>query len=231
MAKDETRDQFVPMMFPSELMRRERADPSAPQVTPARDAEEASAAGLELLVSDKGEGQAAPRAYVFRQARVVIGRSSICDLRLDDPKRIASGQHAAIVDCGDHFELIDLGSKNATFLNGEALAPEQPYRLGAGDTVEIGEFTIAIGRVAPPSAGLEDRTVLAPDAVNPFAEEAGELKAVLRRLAVRYAGEPAAERDEALSAALEAALAGDPPREVAGVLARLLARLSGGETG
>ena len=69
---------------------------------------------------------------------LVIGRSSKCDLRLDDS--FASQRHARIFSRGGEAILEDLGSTNGTFLNGTQVV--RPEALRPGDQVTIGDCEI-----------------------------------------------------------------------------------------
>jgi hypothetical protein len=66
--------------------------------------------------------------------RVVAGRSSECDIELDDPT--VSRRHAVFVQRGDDWWVVDLDSTNGTQVNGVA-AVEQ--RLRPGDRIELGD--------------------------------------------------------------------------------------------
>ena len=68
--------------------------------------------------------------------RHVVGRGSVCHLRLDDPK--VSSVHAELIWDGDGWKIRDLGSRNGTFVQG--------VRVEAGQLVEIepgAEFSFA----------------------------------------------------------------------------------------
>jgi two-component system, cell cycle response regulator len=67
---------------------------------------------------------------------VTIGRGTDCDLRLDD--NLASRQHARLVAAasGQVYSVVDLGSTNGTFVNGQLV--EDPYALQDGDKIRVG---------------------------------------------------------------------------------------------
>jgi DNA-binding response OmpR family regulator len=71
--------------------------------------------------------------------RVVLGRDPQCDIVL--PGRLVSRQHAVISRVGQIYTLEDLGSRNGTAINGDALAG--PHVLHDGDRIELG----GIGRL------------------------------------------------------------------------------------
>lgn len=86
-------------------------------------------------------GNAASRVFPLTSPINVIGRSAKAQVRIDD--KAISSQHARIVQqSGRHF-LIDLGSMNGTFLNGQRLTSEQPVALSFGDSVQVADTVMA----------------------------------------------------------------------------------------
>ncbi|HSV38867.1 MAG TPA: BTAD domain-containing putative transcriptional regulator [Nocardioidaceae bacterium] len=71
-------------------------------------------------------------------APVVIGRHGDCDLVLSDEQ--ASRRHAQVEAGPRGFVLVDLGSTNGTFLNGQRVEGATP--LGHGDRIEIGHAVV-----------------------------------------------------------------------------------------
>ena len=82
------------------------------------------------------------RAFSFAKDRVAIGRAQSNDVRLANPFRLVSRQHAEIRQEAGVFWLVDLGSKNATWLNGHRLEAERPHSLHHGDRFRVGDFEI-----------------------------------------------------------------------------------------
>ena len=82
------------------------------------------------------------------QAEIVLGRSddrtlTYPDLDLTPHGAIEHGvsrTHAAIRRSEDKLLLIDLGSANGTFLNGQKVAPETPRILRDGDEIRLGRL-------------------------------------------------------------------------------------------
>lgn len=72
--------------------------------------------------------------HALRGSRVVVGRSSDCDVPLDDPT--VSRRHAALVRRGEEWWVVDLESTNGTQVNDE---PTAEQRLRTGDRIEFGE--------------------------------------------------------------------------------------------
>jgi pSer/pThr/pTyr-binding forkhead associated (FHA) protein len=75
--------------------------------------------------------------YCFSETEILIGRSTECDVLLDNPG--VSRTHAKLLVQGDKIMLVDLLSGNGTYLNGQRVtqAPVLP-----SDTIGIGKFTL-----------------------------------------------------------------------------------------
>jgi len=96
-----------------------------------------------LLVSgpDAGPDGGHQRTYEISTPLVILGRGTDCDLRLVDPG--VSRHHAEIrVEDGD-VVLVDLGSTNGTFVNGQ---PVRRIALADGTRVTLGRTTLVFRR-------------------------------------------------------------------------------------
>ena len=73
---------------------------------------------------------------------MIAGRSRESDIQLDSTK--CSRTHALIRLEGKSLTLIDLRSKNGTFVNGTQLAPNAGHYLTVGDKIRFGDqkFTL-----------------------------------------------------------------------------------------
>jgi hypothetical protein len=85
----------------------------------------------------------AGRRYTLTGPLTVIGRSSACDVALDDAS--ASRRHAELRRRGGKTVLVDLDSTNGTLVNGRRVR-EAPLR--AGDRITIGTTTIVFERAS-----------------------------------------------------------------------------------
>lgn len=79
-----------------------------------------------------------PSTVKLDKMRLTIGRSSRNDICIGDP--FASRLHAELVSEGDNVLLVDNGSANGTYLNGQRVTGA--IRLEVGDLIRIGETEI-----------------------------------------------------------------------------------------
>jgi pSer/pThr/pTyr-binding forkhead associated (FHA) protein len=71
---------------------------------------------------------------------VTIGRMPTNQIVLANDNQV-SGRHAEIHPNAQGYTLIDLGSINGTFVNGQRLTSNVPYLLKVGDTIRTGQTT------------------------------------------------------------------------------------------
>ncbi len=85
-------------------------------------------------------------------ARLLIGRSPSCGLRLSNPH--ASSEHATVTWTGLHWEIKDLGSRNGTFVDGAKIDPGKAVKLAEGSRLAFGDPDAAwvVLNDEPPSA-------------------------------------------------------------------------------
>jgi hypothetical protein len=79
--------------------------------------------------------------YTIDQRVIVIGRSSDCDVHLDDAN--VSRRHAEVRRIADGYSLVDLGSTNGTEVNGQRI---QETALMNGDVISVGTTRITFER-------------------------------------------------------------------------------------
>lgn len=90
-------------------------------------------------------------------ARVIVGRSPGCEMRLDD--RRVSGEHAAIFYEESHWRIRDLASSNGTSVNGTTLKSGERHVLLQGDQIAFGSSDVIwefIDEAPPPDRGILD---------------------------------------------------------------------------
>ena len=88
------------------------------------------------------QGPTGGRAHQLGSVPVTMGRSSECDIPLEDD--YASGRHARLFPQGTRWFLEDLGSTNGTFVDGKRITSATPLRIG--QPVRIGTTTFELRR-------------------------------------------------------------------------------------
>jgi ABC transport system ATP-binding/permease protein len=83
--------------------------------------------------------------YPVAQPRVDVGRGTDNDLTLAFPT--VSTHHARVLADSSSCRIVDLGSANGTFVNGEEIPVKEERVLHDGDEVQIGPFTLVFHRV------------------------------------------------------------------------------------
>lgn len=95
--------------------------------------------------------------YEFDQTRVVIGRGRAADILLPDPS--VSQAHAVVRQQDVRCVLVDDGSTNGTYVNGQRVVPGRPKPLRNGDRIRVGVFEIGFDSgIAVPESTSADRT-------------------------------------------------------------------------
>lgn len=110
---------------------------------------------FHLLI--KGADQAIPVTLMAGQ-QLVLGRTQPDDfpkpsLDLSLYNAIEHGvsrQHASILRDGQTLTLVDLGSTNGTYLNGQPLDPHEPRPLRDGDDIRLGRLRVSYYEVHIP---------------------------------------------------------------------------------
>ena len=100
--------------------------------------------------------------------RFLIGRSTECQLSLDDP--LVSRKHALLVVSDDQVEVQDLGSRNGVLVNGEKIAGL--HRVDHGDRIMVGsqEMTLSVVLAAgPPTRRASDVPAVSPVTITAMA--------------------------------------------------------------
>jgi pSer/pThr/pTyr-binding forkhead associated (FHA) protein len=103
--------------------------PDPPHAEPPKEGHEGRGTPVHYWVEYRGN------TIELRGGQLLIGRSAMCRLVLDDP--LVSRQHAEFRQVGDSVFLFDLKSVNGVFLNGKRVDQKQEVR--PGDKVLIGE--------------------------------------------------------------------------------------------
>jgi pSer/pThr/pTyr-binding forkhead associated (FHA) protein len=89
------------------------------------------------------------------QRQTLVGRSSRCTIVLES--RLASREHCVLERSGAAVTLIELGSKNGTWVNGERVTRRR--QLATGDEIRIGSDHLEVVDTARPVDGEPRRPV------------------------------------------------------------------------
>ncbi|MEM9056503.1 MAG: FHA domain-containing protein [Pseudomonadota bacterium] len=95
----------------------------------------ATDASAARLIVSHGEKEIA--THPISQRQILIGRRMDCDIRIDCKN--ASRHHAQIFKVLHDAYVLDLDSKNGTFVNGRRVAK---HALRNGDVISIGNFRL-----------------------------------------------------------------------------------------
>ncbi len=96
-----------------------------------------------MTVPDEKNGT---NRFELKEGETVIGRHPDCDIVVE--VGAVSRFHAKVILRGNQFMLVDQGSRNGTFLNGQLIADEEPLR--EGDRVRICEVELTFHDDAVP---------------------------------------------------------------------------------
>jgi two-component system, NtrC family, response regulator AtoC len=94
-----------------------------------------------VVMSPTGTGS----VPVPAQGTLVLGRAVECDVRIEDTK--LSRRHAEL-RCGATIALVDLGSRNGSYVRSERVPPNVPVPLRVGDAIAIGSTLLTLQRAA-----------------------------------------------------------------------------------
>jgi pSer/pThr/pTyr-binding forkhead associated (FHA) protein len=92
---------------------------------------------VALLIVTQGPNAGA--RFLLDLDVISAGRSADSDIFLDDVT--VSRAHAEFRRLGDSFAVVDLGSLNGTYVNGERV---DEARLRGGETIQIGRFHLVL---------------------------------------------------------------------------------------
>ena len=91
------------------------------------------------VISEKKE----PRLFELIRRITYVGRSGITDVQIKD--RYVSREHLLLRKSGDKLLVMDLRSKNGTFINGSQIRPGTEVEVKDGDSIVVGVSVICVG--------------------------------------------------------------------------------------
>ena len=86
-------------------------------------------------------GNGRGRAYDLPEKDMIIGRDASADIAVDDGK--VSREHARLSYANGAWSILDLGSSNGTYLNGQRVNGQQ--QLVNGDKIKVGDTILVYG--------------------------------------------------------------------------------------
>ncbi len=110
---------------------------------------------MELYVE---EGVLAGQVFHLEQGAAVFGRGGeTAGERIALPEQSVSRQHMRLQREPQGWMLVDLGSTNGTYLNGQRVREQEPYLLSQGDKVALGGMVMVVRQTeaAPPAPEFE----------------------------------------------------------------------------
>ena len=136
--------------------------------TGQREGGTASAAGgrkmmLELVLFDGSDR----RFEIRRDDELTVGTAAHCNVRLQSPD--VSRRHALVLFRRGRLVVLDLGSKNGTFVNGRRIDTEE--EIAAGDTLR---FSSVSAQVLPPPGSSGSKGYPAVDGLDPSSDSSGQ---------------------------------------------------------
>lgn len=144
-------------------------------------------------------------SFPLTSRQIVIGRAPENDLALDDAG--ISRHHARLTRDGDRWVVVDLTSRNGTWVNGCRVAQAA---LQEGDRIVLGKFTLKLSRLLREKVVIEEGAPIAPGPAT-IVRSVSDMGFLLPLgTGRREAGPPSGRREVA-------SLGGPPSRETAGL--------------
>ena len=97
---------------------------------------------FDQIIGDIRKKVYAPVYFLHGDEAFYIGRSSECDLTLD--QETISRRHTKITVTPTGHQVEDMGSTNGTLVNGRPIV--QPVTLKDGDDVQVGDVVMRVSR-------------------------------------------------------------------------------------
>ena len=161
--------------------------------------------------------------YLIDKHEVEIGKAAHNHITLTDPT--VSNTHAIVIARDSGYTIVDLGSRNGTFVNGERLGA-QAHTLRHGDRIQLGQTVLTFRNPGETSANIT--AVLSGEAVEEVRRRAGA--ASEREKGARSAEQPGGPSPEPKLPVAMGVMAASPPAGVTPEQADLDG-MAAGETG
>jgi len=180
---------------------------------------------MKLLITlRKTSDSSFNRKFEFTNYPVKLGRESDNDIVLEDSRKVVSRSHAKIIDSSGLIQVVDLGSANFTYLNGNQLFPNDENALKTGDIIKIGDYEldVTLEQIKVESAPQWDdqKTMIFS---NPFVDEVQKISDSILKLSEKYFYDESPLKSEALRMSIMQGLDGLLANDVNKVLSEYFA--------
>jgi len=122
----------------------------------------------------------------FNTFPIGLGREEKNQVVLEDSRKIISRNHAKILNENSIIKIMDLGTANFTYLNGERIFPHDEYILNTDDIIKIGDYEIKVFLVQSNDTNAFDNPDTMPFS-SPFADEVKNLFNDINKLSEKFA--------------------------------------------
>jgi pSer/pThr/pTyr-binding forkhead associated (FHA) protein len=136
------------------------------------------------------------RDITYDKDEITIGRDIKSDLQLEGTKSVVSRRHTQIKVEGGSYKVVDLNSRNFTYLNSQKLTPGVEYALNEGDTLKICDFELRFNAVEHVATRYAEQTILARP--NPFLQDAVQLSILIKQIGAKFDQEAGDRKEESL---------------------------------
>ena len=113
----------------------------------------------QVRLFERGTAEEPAREIPVEKEEFLIGRAPDCDLRL--PLAAVSRHHCMLRVAADEVTLVDLGSSNGTYLNGQRVRSQATLRSGDEMQVENFFWMVDLGDGAAKAPGVAGADPLA----------------------------------------------------------------------
>lgn len=123
----------------------------------------------------------------FTEYPVKLGRESDNEIILEDQRKIISRSHAKILENEEIINIVDLGSSNFTYLNGERIFPNNENSIKSGDIIKIGDYEmdVVLEQVKTMNApNFDDQKTMIFS--NPFLDDVAMISDSILKLSEKY---------------------------------------------
>lgn len=90
---------------------------------------------------------------------IILGRDPACDIHLTSLQ--VSRHHTVLEQKGNEYFILDLGSKNGTYVNGNKIQADKPHKITETDRITIGPYDFILRSEKPKEVGKSGFAIMA----------------------------------------------------------------------